>query len=120
MKDLWKQMQELTVLSGVSIEQYRSVIIEIDEYTEKDKADFAIWLANVKDNEYKAVWDIYKLLPKHIWEQYKRDGFNGEEVIRLRRAQKVLRGIWHKPFRSGEQLKRIASKHNPIKRRDLI
>src|SRR5258708_76308 len=101
--ELHAKMKSLTLWSGVKIQQYNSVVIELNEFTENDLQGCLAWLKKIDTIEYDALYKLWRLLPQETWEHYEKVGFTCNALILLKRARKKLRLIWNKPFRSQEQ-----------------
>lgn len=93
---LLDEMRPLTLEAGVAPEKYQSIIDGIEE---DDLFGLHTWLKEVRDGAYQAAFEIKRLLPQEVWDQYKRMGEHDlREQVLLREKLKLLRIAWRKPF----------------------
>ena len=117
---LHNNMRKLTLEAGVPKTRYESVLLDVEDFKPEEVVELYDWLNKIWNNEYRKVEDIKKLLTDEVWARYDLYKVTGlREQILLRDAKKELKLLWEQPYRSKEQLHRIASKKSPTKRKPI-
>ena len=102
------EMYKLTIESKVKEKRYKSVILDLEEFTEQELTNLFNWILSIYDNQYKELKKIKDLLPDETWKRYKDFGIVGlREQYLLRDAQYDLRKVWETPYRTEKQKNRI-------------
>lgn len=93
------EMREITLAAGVP-EATFAKILEVDsDLTQEDLENRHAFLARVREEEYRSVLEIWRLLPPEIWKRYEDLGMQQlREQKLLRTARKALRKVWRKRY----------------------
>jgi Ser-tRNA(Ala) deacylase AlaX len=97
---LQKEMEELTVGSGVPKAQYSYMSELKGDILVKELQARVDWLFSIRHKEYHGVLEIWRLVKPEVWKRYESYGFhNLREQKLLRERRMVLRKAWKKWYR---------------------